>query len=259
LLSVDAWLMEISPSSEPDSPRPGEVNMAQRESVITKRMTFHKEMFLYTNLILLHRPHINDTSPVRNTSSRPSFDICSNAAILITDMVNKLSNSDLVYHSKSPMMVYGLVMAARIHVLNAMHPNPIKYNVEKNFYLCIRALRKLPQLMGESSMLMDTLIELEYQHENPRKAWQEIQENHERQRRAMQPRTPVAPSEVVFSQGMTDNLKGKFSAEASTSKHNKGKGVSKNASQTEEHGSPQEPKTGSSGQKVSASNKNCKA
>ncbi|KAG2192754.1 hypothetical protein INT47_008405 [Mucor saturninus] len=167
LASVDSWLTDIMhPHTEPDSPISSAANVIPPETTITRRMNFQKKMFLYTNLILLHRPYVNDSVVARNPS-RPSYDICTFAAIIITDAAYRLEPSELIYHSKSPMIAYALVMALRIHIMNATtSPNSDKLSSDKNYYRSISTLEKLPQCRGSPSLLFDALVDLKEQYDN---------------------------------------------------------------------------------------------
>ncbi|KAI7906404.1 uncharacterized protein BX663DRAFT_483150 [Cokeromyces recurvatus] len=167
LVSVDSWLIDIiHPQKEPESPMSNLINFITEETHISRRMEFQKKLFLYINLILLHRPYVDDTLSIRNTSSRPSYEICSYAAIIITDTASKLDYKELMYHSKSPLIAYSLIMALRIHILNASTSNSEKYNANKNFQLCFTILSKLPQTQDTDSMLYDTLCDLQNQYNN---------------------------------------------------------------------------------------------
>lgn len=206
----------ISPYKEPDSPMSNAANTVVQEETITKRMTFQKEFFLYTDLILLHRPYVNDVLMVKNASNRPSFDICSFAAIMITDMASKLEITDLIYHSKSPMMAYALVMASRIHIYNATQPNPGKYNASKNFYICLSTLERLPQSKDKSSMLHDAFIDLELQYNNRFALLQETEEELRMQRLQMESnitKPVITAAQIVFAQNETERSKRQSTSE----------------------------------------------
>lgn len=156
----------MHPHTEPDSPITSAANVILPETIITKRMNFQKKMFLYTNLILLHRPYVNDSVVARNPS-RPSYDICTFAAIIITDSAYRLESNELIYHSKSPMIAYALVMALRIHIMNATtSPNSDKLSSDKNYYRSISTLEKLPQCRSPSSLLYDAIVDLKEQYDN---------------------------------------------------------------------------------------------
>ncbi|KAG1499726.1 hypothetical protein G6F46_001279 [Rhizopus delemar] len=154
LASVDSWLTDIMyPStSRDDSP--------QKQGTLTnKRLEFEKEIFLLVNLILLHRPYINDTVKSNN---RPSYDIFSYAAILITDAAYRLDTNELIhYHAKSPIIAYALITALRVHIINASTPNwADKFNADKNYNNSVETICKLPQLT-QYSLLNDSLQDLQ--------------------------------------------------------------------------------------------------
>lgn len=156
----------MHPHTEPDSPISNAANVIPSETPITTRMNFQKKMFLYTNLILLHRPYVNDSVVARNPS-RPSYDICTFAAIIITDAAYRLEPNELIYHSKSPMIAYALVMALRIHIMNATtNPNSDKLSSDKNYYRSVSTLEKLPQCRSSPSLLYDALVDLKEQYKN---------------------------------------------------------------------------------------------
>ncbi|KAI8064297.1 uncharacterized protein B0P05DRAFT_233195 [Gilbertella persicaria] len=207
-------IMSPLKEEEPASP-----SLVQDESSISTRMAFQKKMFLYANLILLHRPYVNDVLTTRNTSNRPSYDICSYAAIIITDTASKLNPTELVYHSKSPLFAYALVMALRIHIMNATNANPEKYNAHKNFNLCLATLSRLPQAKNTCSMLHEALIDLEEQYTNRFLLAQEREDDIKLQQQLqqqMQLHQPViTAAQVVFSPGATDKRKDRPNSDAS--------------------------------------------
>ncbi|OBZ90001.1 Nitrogen assimilation transcription factor nirA [Choanephora cucurbitarum] len=226
LVSVDSWLMDIiSPvkegeePEEPESPLSQLPNTFKDESLISARITLQKKMFLYANLILLHRPYVNDVLTTRNTSNRPSYDICSYAAIIITDLASKLDPAELVYHSKSPLMAYALVMALRIHIMNATNANPEKYNAQKNFNLCLATLNRLPQAKDTSSMLYEALVDLVEQYNDRFLLAQEREDDIKLQQQLHQQmnlRQPViTAAQVVFSPGAIDKRKDRPNSDAS--------------------------------------------
>lgn len=156
----------MQPNNEPDSPAPNPPNVIYEESTTSKRLNFQKKIYLYTNLILLHRPYVNDFVQSRN-STRPSYDICAFAAIIITDIVSKLDTNELIYHSKSPITAYALIMALRIHIMNASTNSSVdKFNSEKNYNQCIEVLDKLPQCQIRNSLLYTALTDLRGQYNN---------------------------------------------------------------------------------------------
>ncbi|CEP09163.1 hypothetical protein [Parasitella parasitica] len=206
LVSVDSWLIDIMhPMKEPESPISNSPNVVVEEPTISKRIAFQKQMFLCTNLILLHRPYVNDVLAVRNTSNRPSYDICSYAAVIITDTARRLDSTELLYHSKSPMIAYALVMALRVHIMNAASANPDKYNANKNFSISLATLSKLPQSQDTSSMLHHALIDLEQQYNNRFSLSQEREDDNRVQQQLNQP--VVTAAQIVFSPGTTEKRK----------------------------------------------------
>ncbi|KAI8992015.1 hypothetical protein BDF20DRAFT_812687, partial [Mycotypha africana] len=154
----------MHPSEEPESPFSSVPNIVTEETPTARRLQTQKRLFLYTNLILLHRPYVSDILSKRNTNNRPSYDICSYAAIIITDLASKLDTSDLSYHSTLPILAYALIMAVRIHIMNASSSNPEKFNAKRNFDLSICILSKLPQSRDTTSMLYDSIQALEYKY-----------------------------------------------------------------------------------------------
>ncbi|KAI9273933.1 fungal-specific transcription factor domain-containing protein [Helicostylum pulchrum] len=165
LASVDSWLTDIMhPHNEPDTPPSTLPNTSIPQTLVSKRMNFQKQMFFYTNLILLHRPYVNDVVPSR-TCTRPSYDICSYAAIIITDNACGLNDDDLIYHSKSPMVAYALVMAMRVHIMNASHTSSAdKFSSEQNYQRGLATLKKLPQYLNQCSLLFNALTDLTEQY-----------------------------------------------------------------------------------------------
>ncbi|KAI8639810.1 hypothetical protein BD408DRAFT_484555 [Parasitella parasitica] len=210
LVSVDSWLIDIiHPMKEPESPIFNSPNVIMEEPIISKRIAFQKQMFLYTNLILLHRPYVNDVLAVRNTTNRPSYDICSYAAVIITETARKLDSTELLYHSKSPMIAYALVMALRVHIMNAASANPDKYNANKNFSISLATLSKLPQSQDTLSMLHHALIDLEQQYNNRFSLAQEREDDNRIQQQLNQP--VVTAAQIVFSPGTTEKRKDRSS------------------------------------------------
>lgn len=154
----------MHPHNEPDTPPSTSPNMAIPQTLVSQRMNFQKKMFFYTNLILLHRPYVNDVVPSR-TCTRPSYDICSYAAIIVTDIACGLNDDDLVYHSKSPMVAYALVMAMRVHIMNASQTSSAdKFSSEQNYQRGLATLKKLPQYLNQSSLLFNALTDLTEQY-----------------------------------------------------------------------------------------------
>lgn len=194
-----------------ESPMSNSPNVIAEETLTARRITFQKLIYLYTNLILLHRPYVNDTLSVRNASNRPSYDICSYAAIIITDTASKLDPEDLIYHARSPIIAYALIMALRIHIMNATGSNPDKYNAIKNFNVSLTTLNKLPQSQDRTTMLHDAIVDLEHQFLNRFSIAQEreddirIQQHLQQQLRRNQP--VVTAAQVVFSPGATEKRK----------------------------------------------------
>lgn len=154
------------PNSELDTPPSTPPNITIPETQVARRMNFQKQMFFYTNLILLHRPYVNDVVNTRSCT-RPSYEICSYAAIIITDIASQLDTNDLVYHSKSPMIAYALVMAMRVHIMNATgNSNHDKLEPDQNYERSAATLKKLPQYRNKHSLLYNALADLENQYEN---------------------------------------------------------------------------------------------
>ncbi|KAI8090483.1 hypothetical protein BDF21DRAFT_190960 [Thamnidium elegans] len=165
LASVDSWLTDIMhPHNEPDTPPSTLPNTDIPQTLVSKRMEFQKLMFFYTNLILLHRPYVNDVVTSR-TCTRPSYDICSYAAIIVTDAASGLNSDDLLYHSKSPMIAYALVMAMRVHIMNASHTSSAdKFSSDQNYQRGLATLKKLPQYLNQSSLLFNAVTDLTEQY-----------------------------------------------------------------------------------------------
>ncbi|KAI9473493.1 MAG: fungal-specific transcription factor domain-containing protein [Benjaminiella poitrasii] len=215
LVSVDSWLIDIMhPLKEPESPMSNSSNYIAEETVASRRMKFQKQLFLYINLILLHRPYVNDALSVRNTSSRPSYDICSYAAIIITDSVSKLDYNELIYHSQLPLIAYSLVISLRVHIMNAANSNPDKYNANRNFHLGLSTLSKLPQTQHANSMLHDTLIDLQKQYNN-RFALLDNAEDSKVQKLQIQ-QNIITADQLVFNPNAVEKRKDKFSNDKST-------------------------------------------
>lgn len=158
---------------------------------------------LYSNLILLHRPHVDETVVIKNAKKKPSYSVCAYAAILITDIANKLDFEDLYYHSKCPILAYALIMAIHIHILNATKPNPQKYNASINYQICISILSRLPQAQDKSSMLFDAIEALKRQADNDflsaKQREEHIRIEQKVQLQKMQPHPNIIASQIIFS------------------------------------------------------------
>lgn len=127
---------------------------------------------LHTLLILLHRPYIVDNAGNPNQKpsqskliiSRPSLDICTYAATIITHICNEMSAKDLSLVAKSSSGLYAMITAIRIHLMNALCNDPKQVTVgEANFERGLRLLRTISsETPGE--MVLDTLYSLEQQY-----------------------------------------------------------------------------------------------
>ncbi|KAG2227361.1 hypothetical protein INT45_004316 [Circinella minor] len=86
-----------------------------------------KQLLLHTLLILLHQPYVdhsvptNNGGPKRNGESRHSFDICSYSAIIVTQLAYDLSKEELEYMVKRSSILYTLITAMRVHLMNASY------------------------------------------------------------------------------------------------------------------------------------------
>ncbi|KAI9251932.1 hypothetical protein BDA99DRAFT_186061 [Phascolomyces articulosus] len=86
-----------------------------------------KQLILHTLLILLHQPYVdhsvpnNNGGPKRNGESRYSFDICTYSAMIITQVAFDLSQDDLQYMMKRSPVLYTLITAMRVHLMNASY------------------------------------------------------------------------------------------------------------------------------------------
>jgi hypothetical protein len=150
---MDSWLTDIRyPLNKNKTESPG------RLAEVKERLKFQKNIFFLTDLILLHRPYINDTISDR---SHPSLDICSYAATLIIFRTYELSEAAISYHANLPMLSYSLIIALRIMIMNAAHStNCLKYNSSKVCELGLQTLAKLPQTKSSESILSDALDDL---------------------------------------------------------------------------------------------------
>jgi hypothetical protein len=112
---------------------------------------------------------------------------------------------ELIYHSKSPMTVYSLVMALRVHLMNAASANPDKSSADKSCTHGFETLRKLPQCQNNSSMLYDALIDLEEMFNNRQATSIDREDDNMHQR--IQQQHVVTAAEVIFAPGTTENRK----------------------------------------------------
>ncbi|KAI8890373.1 hypothetical protein K501DRAFT_328385 [Backusella circina FSU 941] len=153
LASMDSWLTDLRyPVGEQ------ETEDSEQLTEVKERLKFQKEIFFLTDLILLHRPYIDD---IVSDRSHPSLDICSHAATAIIYHSYKLGEAGILYHAILPMLAYSLVIALRIQIMNAANTsNSIKYNSNKVCELGLDILAKLPQTKSEESILSDALEDL---------------------------------------------------------------------------------------------------
>jgi hypothetical protein len=149
---MDSWLTDIRyPLNEDKTESSGQL------AEVKERLKFQKNLFFLTDLILLHRPYIDDT----NDRSHPSLDICSYAAVLIIFRTYELGEASISYHANLPMLSYSLIIALRIMIMNAANnTNCSKYNSSKVCELGLHILAKLPQTQSSESILFDALDDL---------------------------------------------------------------------------------------------------
>ncbi|CAO3686008.1 hypothetical protein CU097_006789 [Rhizopus azygosporus] len=225
LASVDSWLTDIMYPSmdEPESPMNQPVIIQREETTLSKRLDFEKKMFLLTNLILLHRPYVHEM--VRNNNSRPSNDICSYAAIMITDSAYRLDVNELIqYHSKSSILAYALMIALRIHVMNAATPSYAdKFNADKNYSYSVEIISKLPQCAISHSLLSCALQDLQGQYRSCKNVEREhsmtpipmtpvdIPQDEQKKKKRKEREDPVIPTIRQYQHGKK-RKKGKSSA-----------------------------------------------
>ncbi|KAI8993538.1 hypothetical protein BDB01DRAFT_701504, partial [Pilobolus umbonatus] len=125
-----------------------------------------QRLLFLVNLILLHRPYFNALSPSMHKQS--SHQICSFAAIIITDELGKLDQDQLNYHSQSSITLYSLIVAIHIHLLNINIGQCELNRADDNFLLSMMVLQKLPQFSFDNPM--NSLIsKLEEQYEDKKK------------------------------------------------------------------------------------------
>ncbi|KAI8334019.1 fungal-specific transcription factor domain-containing protein [Chlamydoabsidia padenii] len=179
LSTLDSWitslLKDFSPSED-----------ITRLAVKRQHVNIIRRLELYTLLILLHRPYIQEHSAAKssngssnnstnnsytgnNNTSRPSLDICSHTAMIITQLTADISTDTLVYLSKtSPMVTYAMIMALRIHLLNASasaHDQKSGAFGEINFEHTLELLRTIPTTTTKSgTMLSESIDSLENQY-----------------------------------------------------------------------------------------------
>lgn len=180
LSTLDSWitsLLKDFPSREETI-----ALTTQRQHLNTIR-----RLELYALLILLHRPYITETSAKSSNSSssssststttsnsnasRPSLDICSHTAILITHLISDISADSLIHLSRtSPIVSYATVLALRIHLLNASastHDQKLGAFGEINFEHTLDILRTIPvavPMLGRGTMLSESIDTLESQY-----------------------------------------------------------------------------------------------
>ncbi|CAO3587270.1 unnamed protein product [Absidia cylindrospora] len=165
LSTLDSWITSLLK----DFPPITEISQwtTQRQYLNTIRL-----LELYTLLILLHCPYIHEHAiKAANGSSsnppRPSLDICSHTAMIITQLISDMSMETLNYLSKaSPMVTYALMLALRIHLINASVTNDQKLGAfgEINFEHTLELLRKIPVVEVTGTMLNGSVDSLESQY-----------------------------------------------------------------------------------------------
>ncbi|KAI7849514.1 hypothetical protein BDC45DRAFT_275398 [Circinella umbellata] len=98
-----------------------------------------KQLLLHTLLILLHQPYVdhsiptNNGGPKRNGESRHSFDICSYSAIIVTQLAYDLSKEELEYMVKRSAILYTLITAMRVHLMNASYTTDQEWAINGEF------------------------------------------------------------------------------------------------------------------------------
>ncbi|ORZ01248.1 fungal-specific transcription factor domain-domain-containing protein [Syncephalastrum racemosum] len=146
LSTLDSWISSLvkdSLSSQDD-------NMDLAQSHFDKMRQFA----VYVLLILLHRPFVHDarSSPGKKGSeSRPSFEICSHAATIITQLACEVSAQELAYHTHRAIALYALLTATRIHLMKASskRDKDVTINGEISFMKSMDQLRKVQHLLQQ--------------------------------------------------------------------------------------------------------------
>lgn len=156
LSTLDSWIASLMKESMVQEYPPGVVEMQRLFDI-------HKMLMLYCMLILLHQPYVDEvqTKPGysrKNSETRPSYEICSASATIITHTVYQLPLVDLEYLLNQSASLYAVLTAARLHLMNAsfQHDPEAIMNGEINFLRSMAVLEKLHS--PPKSSLTQTMI-----------------------------------------------------------------------------------------------------
>ncbi|KAI8084808.1 fungal-specific transcription factor domain-containing protein [Halteromyces radiatus] len=165
LSTLDSWITSLLKDSSTCDENTTE-GMTQLRHLYNIRL-----LALYSLLILLHRPYIQEHLPKMASSSgntsKPSLDICSHTAMIITHLLSDIPKDDLIYLSKlSPFITYALILALRIHLINASasHDQKLVAFGEISFEQTLDQLRTIPLATGSDTMLTEPIDYLETQY-----------------------------------------------------------------------------------------------
>lgn len=146
LSTLDSWISSLvkdSLSSQDDN-----TDLAQRH------FDKMRQFAVYVLLILLHRPFVHDarsSSGKKASESRPSFEICSHAATIITQLACEVPAQELAYHTHRAISLYALLTATRVHLMKASskRDKDATINGEISFMKSMDQLRKVQHLLQQ--------------------------------------------------------------------------------------------------------------
>ena len=122
LSSCDSWICSIL--------------MHLHTATAHRLQVIEKKLVLYDLLILLHKPFLEDGQAKEDwnrkcTSTLPhSHRICTDTAIIISNMICELSLDDLHYVCRKQECFHALLTASRIHLLNTSIPDDTRQMIQ---------------------------------------------------------------------------------------------------------------------------------
>ncbi|KAF7721556.1 hypothetical protein EC973_004495 [Apophysomyces ossiformis] len=183
LSTLDSWITSFI--KDASTQKQGSENNNEVETQV--RFEKIKLFILHTLLVLLHKPYVDEDSYTKNMSQKPyvdeesytknmsqkpSLEICSYSAMIITHMASQIESDEVAYLVRSsPFVLYALMTAIRMHLMNASCPADLKLMVfgEINFEKTMEILQALPENF-HGSMLSESLALLQSRYQRREKA-----------------------------------------------------------------------------------------
>ncbi|KAG0170314.1 hypothetical protein DFQ28_002261 [Apophysomyces sp. BC1034] len=166
--TLDSWITTLI--KDPDVYKAGSDN--NHEKTEQGRFEHLKFFSLHTLLILLHKPYVDEEIYAKNMSPKPSLEICSYSAMIITHMASRVTRDELAYLVRSsPFILYAMMAATRVHLMNASCPADLRLTAfgEINFEKTMEIMQGLPQAF-QGSMLSESLTTLQSRYQQREKA-----------------------------------------------------------------------------------------